>query len=72
MKTRVIIKNNMYVPQVKSNWFTGWRGINSKFEQDYYLEVQFRDLQEAIHHIEEYKFQEKNNERIVWENEDKD
>ena len=63
------MRDNMYVPEIRINWFVGWRGIDSDFRLHGYGAT-FKYLEDAIHHIEEYKFREKNNERIVWENED--
>lgn len=68
MKTRVIFKNRKYVPQVKTHWFSFWRGI-CKGHTNAMLGVyqDFDTIGEAVNEINSYLKQIENNGKVVWE-----
>ena len=64
MKTRVIIKNRKYVPQIKTSRRGSWRGlININFE----IYQQFDSLDEAVNEIYTWKIQNLEDGEVIWE-----
>jgi len=69
VKSRVIIKHRKFVPQIKENWWSGWRGIcRGHFKTFVGFYEEFDTIEEAIDEIKAYEEQEIDDGKVVWRN----
>lgn len=68
MRTRIIIKNQKYVPQVKEHWWNFWAEICSGSTNRLLgIYQDFDTMEKAKKCIHEYQAQKKDDGKVVWE-----